>query len=334
MMDLYSLLKPVLFRLDAEKAHHLTLETLKYLPSFLFQQNIETKPVKALNLSFPHAIGLAAGLDKNGEYLNALAKIGFSFIELGTVTPLPQVGNPKPRLFRIPEHEAIINRMGFNNLGVDALVENIKKSEYKGILGINIGKNRVTSLQDAAKDYCHCLKKVYSEASYITINISSPNTADLRLLQQEEFFNDLLGALIEEQQRQADIYQKLVPLVVKLSPDETDESLKRMANSLVEKKIAGIIATNTTVNHESVRHAKQGQEEGGLSGSPLKSRSTGVLSLLKKEVGDELSLIGVGGIDGPSIAKEKINAGASLLQVYTGLIYKGPELIRELVAAL
>lgn len=330
---MYSLLRPLLFKLDAEKAHHLVLSTLHYLPKSCFKQP-KNSVIKAMGLEFPHAVGLAAGLDKNGEHLDALSKLGFSFIELGTVTPLPQIGNPKPRLFRLPQAEAIINRMGFNNLGVEALVANVAKAQYKGILGINIGKNKDTPLTRAVEDYVYCLQKVYQYASYITINISSPNTPDLRLLQQDKFFRVLLSQLCEEQKRLADEQHRLVPLVIKLSPDEPDEVLKEMTEVILEYKVAGIIATNTTCERETVSTLVHGNEVGGLSGKPLVERSTQCLRLLKQLVGDEVTLIGVGGIDNSLVAREKLQAGASLLQVYTGLIYQGPGLINTLVNSL
>ncbi|OCH96898.1 dihydroorotate dehydrogenase (quinone) [Legionella jamestowniensis] len=330
---MYSLIRPFLLQMDAEKAHHLTLSLLNWLPKCWFKQE-KGQPVNALGMTFPHVIGLAAGLDKNGEYLEALSKLGFSFIEIGTVTPRPQSGNPKPRLFRLPQAQALINRMGFNNHGVDALVTNVKKANYKGILGINIGKNKDTALARASEDYVLCLRKVYPYASYVTINISSPNTPNLRLLQQDKFLSQLLGQLVEEQQRLVDKYQRFVPLVVKLSPDESDETLKQMADILLQKQITGIIATNTTCMRETVKHLPHSSEQGGLSGRPLAERSTYCLRLLKEVVGNEITLIGVGGIDKPEVAKDKLQAGASLLQVYTGLIYQGPELISALIRSL
>jgi dihydroorotate dehydrogenase len=331
---MYKLIRPLLFRLDAEKAHNLTLCALDWLPAILFQQPKPTSPIQAMGMSFPHAIGLAAGLDKNGEHLDALNKLGFSYIELGTVTPRAQVGNPKPRLFRIPETQAIINRMGFNNLGVDYLVSQIQKSAYRGILGINIGKNKDTPLDHAANDYLYCLSKVYPHASYVTINISSPNTPDLRQLQQSVYLNDLLRSLSQEQKRLEDLHQRQVPLVVKFSPDEDEDALKHMANAVLTNGVAGIIATNTTCSRVGVSALPNGQEQGGLSGQPLFDRATATLRLLKQYVGDEVCLIGVGGIDSVSTAQQKLQAGASLLQVYTGLIYQGPDLIAKLVNGL
>lgn len=327
---MYHLLRPLLFQLDAELAHTLALKALQWLPSSLIRRPAAL-PVKALGLSFTHPLGLAAGLDKNGEYLDALAKLGFSFIELGTVTPRPQEGNPKPRLFRLPQAGAIINRMGFNNQGVDVLVDNVRRSSYKGILGINIGKNKDTPLTEAANDYLSCLRKVYQWASYVTINISSPNTPDLRQLQQGDFFVDLITQLTEAQKQLADTHQRWVPLVVKLSPDESDDVLKQMAEIILKKGVAGIIATNTTCSRENLTGLRHAQESGGLSGRPLASRSTACLAVLKAEVGDAVTLIGVGGIDNGVVAQEKIKAGADLLQVYTGLIYQGPGLVSSII---
>ncbi|MBA2652144.1 MAG: quinone-dependent dihydroorotate dehydrogenase [Tatlockia sp.] len=330
---MYSLIRPLLFSLDAERAHNLTLSALDWIPKWCFKQP-KGKDVRAMGLKFTHPVGLAAGLDKNGEHLSALAKIGFSFIELGTVTPRPQLGNPKPRLFRLPEASAIINRMGFNNRGVDALVVNVQKASYQGILGINIGKNKDTLLNQAAEDYLYCLRRVYPLASYVTINISSPNTPDLRLLQQEQFFRALLMQLCEEQKRLADKFKRAVPLVVKLSPDEPNEILKQMAEVIVEMKISGIIATNTSCAREGVDQLKHGNEQGGLSGRPIFDRATECLRVLKQIVGNEVTLIGVGGIENATTAKQKLEAGADLLQVYSGLVYQGPALVREVVTGL
>ncbi len=291
----YSLLRPLLFRLDAETAHALSLSALHYLPQFCFTQP-KAQPFKAMGITFPHPVGLAAGLDKNGDHLDALAKLGFSFIELGTVTPKAQVGNPKPRLFRLIAGQAIINRMGFNNQGVDALIANVKKSTYQGVLGLNIGKNKETALNHAAEDYLHCLRKVYEYAAYITINISSPNTPDLRQLQQKEYLDDLLWHLMEEQKKLADQHQKQVPLVVKISPDESPETLKQMTTLFLSHGIEGIIATNTTCSRELVQGLPDATEIGGLSGKPLAVKSTQCLALLKSLVGDDLTLIGAGGI--------------------------------------
>lgn len=330
---MYSLIRSLLFRLDEETAHQLSLATLDWLPKFFFKQ-VLGKELSILGLKFPHQVGLAAGLDKNGEHLDALSKLGFSFIEIGTVTPRPQIGNPKPRLFRLPQAEAIINRMGFNNQGVEALIANVKKARYRGILGINIGKNKDTPLAQAADDYVFCLDKVYQYASYITINISSPNTPDLRLLQQEEFLRDLLYKLCEMQKCLADRYQHSVPLMVKLSPDESDEMLKKMAEIILELGVAGIVATNTTCSRDKIAHLKHGEEQGGLSGRPLRQRATECLRLLKQEVGNEICLIGAGGIDSPQAAQERLEAGADLLQIYSALIFQGPRLIKDILKDL
>lgn len=329
---MYSLIRPLLFKLEPELAHHMTLSALRLIPRGCFPKiSYSGEPVHALGLLFTHPVGLGAGLDKNGEYLDALAKLGFSFIELGTVTPRPQFGNPKPRLFRLPKAHALINRMGFNNHGVDALISNISRVNYRGILGINIGKNKETSLDHAVDDYLFCLQNVYRHASYVTINISSPNTPNLRQLQSQDYFQSLMHQLREEQLHLADQHQRYVPLVIKLSPDEPDEALKRMAKTIVDLGLDGIIATNTTNNHESVYNFPYGKEEGGLSGAPLLQRSTDCLRVLKEVVGDEVTLIGVGGIDSSTAAQQKMKAGADLLQVYTGLIYQGPGIVKGIL---
>lgn len=326
---MYDLIRPLLFSLDAERAHELSLNLLDHIPRACFKK-VTGKPVRAMGIDFLHPIGLAAGLDKNGAHLDGLSKLGFSFLEIGTVTPRPQPGNPKPRLFRLPKAQAIINRMGFNNLGVEKLIDNIGRAHYRGVLGINIGKNKETPLNKAAQDYLDCLEKVYAKASYVTINISSPNTPDLRILQQEAFLADLLNQLTEEQKRLSDRHQKWVPLVVKLSPDESIESLKQMAELILKYKIEGIIATNTTCSREAVAGIAHANESGGLSGQPLASRSLHCLRTLKQEVGDAITLISAGGIDNPKTAQERLQAGANLLQIYSGLIYKGPNLVYDL----
>ncbi|RUR18820.1 quinone-dependent dihydroorotate dehydrogenase [Legionella sp. km535] len=330
---MYSMIRPLLFKLDPETAHHLALSALDHLPGWCFNK-IEGKPVNAMGLQFPHQVGLAAGLDKNGTHLDGLAKLGFSFIEVGTVTPRPQPGNPKPRLFRLPEAQAIINRMGFNNLGVDALVTHVKKAQYKGILGINIGKNKDTSLADAANDYCYCLQKVYGHASYVTINISSPNTPDLRELQKGDYLTQLLSQLQNEQLKLEEQHQRHVPLVVKVSPDEDDETLKLMTEVILSHGIEGIIATNTTCSRDGVKNLPYGDEQGGLSGRPVEELSTRCLALLKKYAGDAITLIGAGGINSADSAQKKIAAGATLVQIYSGLIYQGPGLVNRIISGL
>lgn len=330
-MDLYASIRPILFHMDPETAHRVVLKALHAAPAFLFKKPKKPMTLSAMGMNFPHCIGLAAGFDKNGEHLDALAKLGFAFIEVGTVTPRAQAGNVRPRLFRVSDASAIINRMGFNNAGVDALIANILKSQYKGILGINIGKNKDTPLEKAADDYLYCLQKVYPHASYVSINISSPNTPGLRQLQQKEHLEGLLQALSEEQKRLADRYQRHLPMLIKISPDESTDTVQSIAQMALNYAFSGIIATNTTASRSEVSGLPFGQEEGGLSGRPLQRLSTDCLKILKKEVGDALTLVGVGGIEDVLTAREKLEAGASLLQIYTGLIYKGPSLIASLV---
>lgn len=329
---MYSLIRSLLFKLDEEKAHHLSLEALRYIPRSCFSQPTWSgKPIQALGLEFAHPVGLAAGLDKNGDYVQALDKIGFSFIEIGTVTPRAQDGHPKPRLFRLPQAHAIINRMGFNNYGVESMVSTISRVRTNAILGINIGKNKETSLSNAADDYLFCLRQVYPHASYVTVNISSPNTPDLRQLQDSDYFNHLMNQLREEQLHLSDQYRRYVPIVIKLSPDESDDALKRMAGTIIQLGIDGIIATNTTCAREAVINLPHGNEAGGLSGRPLLSRSTECLRVLKQIVGDAVPLIGVGGIDSAVTARQKLEAGATLVQLYTGLIYQGPGLVKQIL---
>lgn len=330
---MYSLIRSILFQLKPEQAHALTLSLLDYIPQSCFKPVAE-KPVHAMGLVFPHALGLAAGLDKNGDHLTGLGKLGFSFIEIGTVTPVAQVGNVQPRLFRLPQASALINRMGFNNKGVDYLVATVAQSSYQGILGINIGKNKDTPLDKAADDYLYGLRAVYPHAAYVTINISSPNTPDLRQLQQDVYLSQLLSQLVEEQKKLADHYQRHVPLVVKVSPDEEQDTLKQMTETILKLGIQGIIATNTTCSRVGVEGMTHAQEQGGLSGKPLRASSTDCLRLLKSYVGDDLTLIGVGGIDSVDSAQEKLDAGASLIQLYTGLIYQGPKLINDIVSGV
>lgn len=329
----YRYLRPLLFTLPPEFAHQLVLKCLDYAPRSCFKVP-QTAPISAMGINFPHRVGLAAGFDNNALHLRGLAKLGFAFIEVGGVTPKPQAGNPVPRLFRLPAANALINRMGFKNCGVDKLVENIRDSNYEGILGVNIAKNKNTLLNQAIEDYRYCLRAVYPYASYITLNVSSPNTPDLRRLQYGDYFANLIKALSEEQNRLGSQQKKEVPLVVKVSPDETDETLKRMAQVLLQYNIAGIIATNTTRAREGVLGLRHAGEEGGLSGAPLKDKALKCLRLLKQEVGDAITLIAAGGIDSSAAAKERINAGAALVQVYTGLIYEGPRLITEITRGL
>lgn len=324
----YAWLRPCLFILPPELAHAVVLKSLRFVPSTSFQKP-NPDPVQAMGLTFSHRVGLAAGLDKSGQYVDALQKLQFSFIEVGTVTPLPQTGNPKPRLFRLKQHGALINRMGFNNLGMAACVQALSKRTYTGVLGVNIGKNKATALNQAAEDYLLCYEKIYPIADYVTINISSPNTPELRTLQSGSYLTHLLEKLLNAQKRMADQHQRSVPLVIKCSPDETVESIKHLAQSALSYGIAGIIATNTTIARPGLEGVRHATEVGGLSGVPLRQASTAVLKLLKREVGDAITLIASGGIDGEAVAREKLAAGATLLQVYTGLIYQGPGLVQK-----
>jgi len=338
LLAMYSLLRSALFQLDPEVAHHLTLRSLSTANALgigcLAPSRPADDPRTVMGLTFPNPLGLAAGLDKNGECIDGLAALGFGHIEIGTVTPLPQPGNPKPRLYRIPQANAIINRMGFNNDGVDRLVDNVRHAKYRGILGINIGKNASTPIEDAADDYLICLRKVYPYASYVTVNISSPNTKNLRDLQSEDALDALLRALKQEQQQLADKHDKYVPLVVKIAPDLDAEQIKQIARLLVVHHIDGVIATNTTLSREGVEGMAHGGEAGGLSGAPLCKRSTAVIRQLAAELQGALPIIGVGGVLKGEDAAEKLRAGASLVQVYSGLVYRGPQLVGECCRAM
>ena len=332
----YSLLRPLLFSLNPETAHRVTLYAIENAHRFkLLQGNpIDCKHRNIMGIDFPNPVGLAAGMDKNGEYINALAAFGFGFIEIGTVTPRPQSGNLKPRLFRISQAKAIINHLGFNNDGVDKLVENVKYANYQGILGINIGKNFDTPVEKAADDYLMCLRKVYFHASYIVVNISSPNTPNLRQLQDTEELNHLLGTLKLEQNKLADECGKYTPLAVKIAPDLETTQIISIATLLMKHKIDGVIATNSTFSRIGVEHLPHSSETGGLSGAPLTKHSTTVVRLLHGVLQGAVPIIGVGGIMCATDTKEKMDAGASLVQIYTGLIYRGPELVCETVQAI
>ncbi|WP_075180128.1 quinone-dependent dihydroorotate dehydrogenase [Neptunomonas phycophila] len=334
----YSLAKSLMFSMDAERSHNLALGGMNLaaslgVPSLLGAEKLDM-PVEVMGIRFPNPVGLAAGLDKNGTAIDGLAALGFGFVEIGTVTPRPQVGNPKPRLFRIPEHNAIINRMGFNNHGVDALLANVDRARYKGILGINIGKNKDTPNDKANDDYLYCLRKVYSRASYITVNVSSPNTPGLRSLQFGDSLNTLLESLKNEQARQALLHDRYVPIAVKIAPDMTEEEIVMVANSLKTYEMDGVIATNTTLSREGVEDSVLQGESGGLSGEPVRNKSTKVIRTLAYELNGALPIIGVGGITEGFDAAEKIEAGASLVQIYSGFIYKGPALVKESVRAI
>ncbi len=332
---LYSLARPLLFSLAPERAHELTLSLLKSSYKMgLMRQAVAAKPVTCMGIEFPNPVGLAAGLDKNGAYIDALAAQGFGFIEIGTITPKPQPGNPEPRLFRLPEAKAIINRMGFNNDGVDQLIENVKAAKFKGVLGINIGKNAATPVENAVDDYLICLEKVYNYASYITVNISSPNTKNLRSLQSGEALTELLETLKKRQLELAEEYQHYVPLVLKVAPDLEQEDIQFISNQLLQFKIDGLIVTNTTLSREGVENLKHGDEAGGLSGAPVFAKSTACLAAFAKALKGQIPLIGVGGILSGEDAAAKKNAGATLVQVYSGLIYTGPRLVKDCVDAL
>ena len=332
---LYSLARPLLFTLAPERAHELTLSLLKSSHKMgMMRQNVASKPVTCMGIEFPNPVGLAAGLDKNGAYIDALASQGFGFIEIGTITPLPQSGNPEPRLFRLPKAKAIINRMGFNNDGVDQLIENVKAAKFKGVLGINIGKNAVTPVEKAVDDYLICLEKVYNYASYITVNISSPNTKNLRSLQSGHALTELLETLKKRQLELADENQHYVPLVLKVAPDLEPEDINFIAQQLLKFKIDGLIVTNTTLSREGVEGLPFGEEAGGLSGAPVFEKSTACLAAFAKVLNGQIPLIGVGGILSGADAVAKQKAGASLVQVYSGLIYTGPTLVKDCVDAL
>ncbi|MDC8759386.1 quinone-dependent dihydroorotate dehydrogenase [Janthinobacterium fluminis] len=338
---LYSLARPLLFAMDAEAAHHLTLPALKRAAALGLTRLVskpQADPRTVMGITFPNPVGLAAGLDKDGAFIDALADLGFGSIEVGTVTPRAQAGNPKPRMFRLPAAHAIINRMGFNNGGVDAFVANVQASSFyqrrAGVLGLNIGKNADTPIERAAEDYLHCLEKVYPYASYVTVNISSPNTKNLRQLQGASELDALLAQLKDAQARLAERHKRYVPLALKIAPDMDGEQVKSIADSLIRHQIDGVIATNTTLSRSAVDGMRHGAEAGGLSGAPVFELSNTVIRLLKAELGDALPIIGVGGIMRGADAKVKMDAGAQLVQLYSGLIYAGPALVRDCAAAL
>lgn len=342
-MNYYQLARPLLFQLDAEAAHDVTLKSLKIAEKFglltLYPKPPICQPRQIMGLNFPNPVGLAAGLDKNGAVIDGMAAMGFGFIEVGTVTPRAQPGNPKPRLFRVKEAQGVINRFGFNNLGVDNLVNNVKAAKFNDglshqILGINIGKNFDTPIENAVDDYLICMKKVYEHASYITVNISSPNTKNLRALQEKEALSSLLASLKLEQNKLAQHHSKYVPITLKIAPDLTHEQVIEIADLLMQHQIDGVIATNTTLARDVVNDMKNGAETGGLSGAPVRNQSTIVIQQLSKQLQSALPIIGVGGILSGADAVEKIAAGASLVQVYSGLIYKGPALVHDICKVL
>jgi len=336
---MYGLLRPVLFGLDPERAHAIGLRGLDVLQHTGLGGVLGARPrpfpTRLLGLTFPNPVGLAAGLDKNGEHIDALFGLGFGFVEIGTITPRPQPGNPAPRMFRLPRHRALINRLGFNNDGVDALVRNVERAQRRGgLLGINIGKNKDTPNEEAERDYLHCLERVYPLADYITVNISSPNTAGLRELQEEQALRRLVATLREAQERLGAQHGKRVPMLVKIAPDLSDDDVHACARVLGDLQVDGVIATNTTVSRISVQEDPLSRETGGLSGEPLMNKSTAVLRMLRTRLPEAIPLVGVGGILSGADAVKKMAAGASLVQVYTGLIYRGPGLIGECVEAI
>jgi dihydroorotate dehydrogenase len=330
---MYSILRSILFSLNPETSHELSLSLLNVADKThtlgLLSVNVPEDPISVMGIRFPNRVGLAAGLDKNGDYFNALGALGFGFVEIGTVTPKPQSGNDKPRLFRLPKAQAIINRMGFNNKGVDHLVEQVKHRQYKGVLGINIGKNASTPVENALDDYVIGLQKVYAHADYITVNISSPNTQGLRSLQFGDSLKTLLSGLKEEQARLQQAHNRYVPFAVKIAPDMSLEETAQVAGILLQHNIDAVIATNTTLSREGVEGLPFATETGGLSGLPVQQKSTLMIQNLKSILGDKMPIIGVGGVNDAASAAEKIRAGASLIQIYTGFIYQGPKVIAE-----
>jgi len=325
----YALARPLLFSLDPETAHHAALT----LSRFSVRARVAERPVTAMGIRFPNPVGLAAGLDKDAAHIDGLARLGFGFLEVGTVTPRAQPGNPRPRIFRIVQKDALINRFGFNNVGVDAFLANLARTRWRGILGINIGKNFDTPLERASDDYAFCLEKVYGAASYVTVNVSSPNTKGLRDLQQERQLEELLDRLSHARERLARSYGRRVPLVLKVAPDLEPEQIRTIADAVLRCRFDGLIATNTSVSREGVEGLPHADEAGGLSGAPILERSTRVLSSFSERLAGKVALIGAGGILSGEDARRKIGAGADLVQLYTGLIYRGPALVRECVSA-
>src|SRR5699024_8823571 len=333
----YALLLPFLFNMDPEHAHEMTLSLLDKahkarVLGLVYGQSMQ--PTDCMGLQFANPVGLAAGLDKNGDYIDALAELGFGFIEVGTVTPKSQVGNDRPRLFRIKQADAIINRMGFNNEGVDYLIENVKRCKYKGNIGINIGKNAATPVENAADDYVYCLERVYPHASYITVNISSPNTKNLRDLQSGEALTQLLATIKNRHNQLATEYGFYVPLVLKVAPDLEPLQVDYISKQLLDFEIDGLIATNTTLSRVGVEDLPDGEQAGGLSGRPVSHISTQILQQFSDQLGGKVTLIGVGGIDSGDKAVKKIEAGADLVQLYSGLIYNGPGLVESCIQSI
>lgn len=335
-MTIYELIRPLIFKMDAEQAHHLALNALKHAQKLgllpIVPNNV--RPTKLMGLDLPNPVGLAAGFDKNGECIQGIAALGFGFVEIGTVTPRPQAGNPKPRLFRAPEHQGIINRMGFNNLGIDDLIANVQRAQFTGVLGINIGKNATTPIEQATDDYLICLEKAYAHASYITVNISSPNTKNLRDLQQGDELSKLLGSLKNRQAQLHTQHGKYVPLAVKIAPDLDAQQIDEIAQIVLQTEIDGVIATNTTIDKSALGTSPLAQEQGGLSGAPVREKANAVLAALVAQLGDKVPVIGAGGILSGSDAKEKLALGATAVQIYSGMVYRGTELVRECLQAV
>ncbi len=336
--SLYPSLKPWLFKMDAEHAHEWTTRMMRVANGLGLltagQETLVSKPVECLGLKFPNALGLAAGMDKSASAVEAWSALGFGFVEVGTLTPRPQPGNPKPRLFRLPEHEALINRMGFNNVGIHAAVKRLEKRRTKAVVGVNIGKNFDTPNEAAVNDYLYCLKVAYPVADYIAVNISSPNTKGLRDLQAEESIRQLLAALKKEQAGLQTEHGKKVPVLVKIAPDLEGAQIEALARVFNELAVDGVIATNTTINRAAVAGHPLENEAGGLSGAPVKQRSTEVIRAFREQLREQTPIIGVGGILSGADAVEKLQAGASLVQVYSGLVYRGPGLVREVLEAV
>jgi len=335
---LYRLARPLLFCLDAESAHGAGLALLGAFHAMgvsrLLASAAPRLPLRVMGIDFPNPVGLAAGMDKNGDYIDALLGLGFGFVEVGAVTPLPQPGNPRPRMFRLSEAQAIINRMGFNNLGVDHLVENLRHRKSTGLVGVNVGKNFDTPIERAADDYVHCLRKVYPHAAFVTANVSSPNTSGLRNLQQHELLDNLLGELARTRAELVGSSGRYVPIAVKIAPDLDDAGIDALAERVIAHGLDAVIATNTTLSRAGVEHLPASREAGGLSGRPLRQRSTEVIARLARALSGRVPIIGVGGIASSADAREKLRAGATLIQLYSALVFEGPGLVGEIVAGL
>jgi dihydroorotate dehydrogenase len=334
---LYDLARKALFAVDPETAHELTLEGLRLghrLGATRLLCTLRQQPVHCMGLEFPNPVGVAPGLDKNGDYFEALGGLGFGFVEIGTVTPRPQPGNPRPRVFRLPRAQAMINRLGFNNKGVDHLVRRVRRHRFQGVLGINIGKNFDTPIERAVDDYLHCLDKVYTYADYVTLNVSSPNTKNLRDLQSEAELDRLLAAVTTRRSELADRHGRIVPLAVKVAPDLEDEQIRVIAEVVAHHGMDAVIATNTTIGRSGVEGLQHADEAGGLSGAPLKARADRVLAALRTALPSRVALIGVGGITRGADAVDKLDLGADLVQFYTGMVYRGPELVAECLQAI